>query len=169
MMRNVGSLSAALMGALGLEDATATGQTRLSKKTRTSHRARAEKKQSSGRGPTGPTGPAGSGQGATGPTGEDGPPGPAGKSSGAFLGVTTVQAGVTVLPGVSAAVIATCPTVAANEQIIATAGGINAEAGSFMLAVSDRIAANAWRIIATNTGSSAARLGGYVVCVWFSR
>ncbi|MCA9877700.1 MAG: hypothetical protein KC442_07960 [Thermomicrobiales bacterium] len=83
--------------------------------------------------------------------------------------MTTVQAGVMVAPGVSAAVIATCPTVPSDQQIIATGGGLNAEAGSFMLATSDRIAQNAWRIIATNTGSSTARLGGYVVCVWFSK
>lgn len=171
-VHTIGLLGAALLGVLGLDGAAAKGGSRKVKKSTGKHRASAEKKKASGPGPAGPMGPMGpmgSSTGLTGPTGPDGIPGPAGKSSGAFLGVTTVQAGVMVQQGLSAAVKASCPTVPANQQIIATGGGINATDGNFMVASSAQSSSASWTIVATNIGDGTARLGAYVVCMWFSK
>lgn len=166
-LRGVGVLGAALLGVLGLQGAGAKGT-----RAHGARRVSAGKKKGGGRGPAGPMGPPGprgSSNGITGPTGSDGIPGPTGKSSGAFLGVTTVQAGTMVAHGVSAAVKATCPTVPADQQIIATGGGINATEGNFMIGYSGQSSPTSWTIIATNIGNGTVRLGGYVVCMWFSK
>ena len=183
-MRSLGVAGAALLGVLGVQGlADAHPGKGKGTKARKAQRAGAEKKKGGGAagptGPTGPTGPAGAAsgiEGPTGPMGKDGPTGPAGPSAGAFLGVTTVEKSVTVQPGVSASVTATCPTPAANEQIYATGGGINCETHldngeyrGFMIGSSDRVAPNAWRIVATNTSVRAASLAANVVCVRFSK
>ncbi|MFN8663130.1 MAG: hypothetical protein U0075_14680 [Thermomicrobiales bacterium] len=180
-MRSLGMAGAALLGVLGMQG---VGESRAGegKKSRSKRQAKGEKQKGGGRGPTGPTGPTGPAcsangtGGPTGPAGAIGPTGPAGPATGAYRGVTTVENGVTVQPGVSVAVIATCPTPAAGEQIIATGGGMNAETHldngqyrGFMIASSDRVAPNAWRIIGTNTSVRAAWLAANVVCVRFSK
>ncbi|MCA9877701.1 MAG: hypothetical protein KC442_07965 [Thermomicrobiales bacterium] len=181
-MRSLGIAGATLLGVLGVQGA-AGGRKGEDNQHRNKRRASAEKKKKGGSlgptGPTGPTGPAGVGsgtEGPTGPLGAPGPTGPRGPATGAFLGVTTVEKGVTVSPGASAAVIATCPNPAAGEQIIATGGGLNAETHldngqyrGFMITSSDRVAPNAWRIIATNTSIRSAWLAANVVCVRFSK
>jgi hypothetical protein len=174
-MRSIGGLSAALVGVLGLAGTEARSRTSKGKKARGKHGANTEKKKGGGQGPPGPLGPMGSmgprgsSNGLTGPTGPDGIPGPTGKSSGAFLGVTTVQAGAMVQHGLAGAVKATCPTVPADQQIIATGGGINATDGNFMISYSAQSSPTSWTIVATNIGGRTSRLGAYVVCMWFSK
>lgn len=180
-VRGIGVAGAALLGVLGVQG-LAEGRSGKDKKPRKTHRAGAEKKKGGGVGPTGPTGPTGpagatSGiEGPPGPIGAVGPTGPAGPASGAFLGVTTVENGVLVQPRVSVSVVATCPTPGPGEQIYATGGGINCETHldngeyrGFMVAASDRIAPNAWEILATNTSIRPAWLAANVVCVRFSK